>query len=653
MKEKCLLTIIIVYSLIYAFILPFHVHATDSWYNTSWQYRKKLIFDNSAQSENLTNFPVLVKLTSDRFDFTLAQSAGQDIRFTDSDGITLLPYEIESYDSSSSTANIWVKVPQVDASSSTDYIYMYYGNSSTTDGQSGTGVWDSNYQLVYHMKDTSSTITDSTSNGINASKRSTMEPNYTSSGQMNGAQSFDGVNDHFTLSTSTGTELDSTTMSISFWFKPTAKLGVVSWENGSNRCNIREEEGTGTGLQFETGGASRPLTTYPSLNSWHYIVATKDGSTASLYVDGTLADADPATTKCGAGVTLSVGQMGGAFKDAIDEYRISNITRSAAYIAASYKSESDTFISSYDTGQAADSTNLSENKTNTTTTIEWTTTHGGTTQIEYGTTTDYGSTTDAISISEGTNNNSTTITLSTCTEYHYRIKNITHSAVTSYGADKTFNSGGCPVVSSSVDSNTPQIAQSSGGGGGVFSPAIEDTNAHQTIRTIIEPNTFDFDGYLSANAVNTTSLLQSLSLKLGSNNGNVLGVVSNNHTSPRLRGASNTILAGGSILGIKTNKNIYWQIGRIEELWYKDHYNKARILPSIQRKPSIVALSYTESDLIIAGNPKKKFNEKLLQLAFSSDGKYWTILPTSVVDVVNNTVAALHKVGGYYMVVGR
>ena len=337
----------------------------------------------------------------------------------------------------------------------------------------------------------------------------------------------------------------------------------------------------------------------------------------------------------------------------LDEVRISNSTRSASWIAASYKSESDTFISSYDTGQAADSTNLSENKTNTTTTIEWTTTHGGTTQIEYGTTTDYGSTTDAISISEGTNNNSTTITLSTCTEYHYRIKNITHSAVTSYGADKTFNSGGCPVVSSSVDSNTPQIAQSSGGGGGVYSPAIEDTNAHQTIRTIIEPNTFDFDGYLSANAVNTTSLLQSLSLKLGSNNGNVLGVVSNNHTSPRLRGASNTILAGGSILGIKTNKNIYWQIGRIEELWYKDHYNKARILPSIQRKPSIVALSYTESDLIIAGNPKKKFNEKLLQLAFSSDGKYWTILPTSVVDVVNNTVAALHKVGGYYMVVGR
>src|SRR3989344_1075888 len=53
---------------------------TSSWYNASWAYRKKITFDNSAQAENLTNFPVLVKLSSSNFDFTKAQSAGQDIR---------------------------------------------------------------------------------------------------------------------------------------------------------------------------------------------------------------------------------------------------------------------------------------------------------------------------------------------------------------------------------------------------------------------------------------------------------------------------------------------------------------------------------------------------------------------------------------------
>ena len=614
------------------------IYAADSWYNTSWQYRKKLIFDNSAQAENLTNFPVLVKLTSSRFDFTLAQSAGQDIRFTDSDGSTLLPCEIESYDSSSSTANIWVNVPQVNASSNTDYIYMYYGNSTAYDSQSASGVWESNYQLVYHMNDTSSAIADSTSNEKNASKRSTTEPNYTSSGQMHGAQSFDGINDRFTLSTSTGTGLDSTTMSISFWFKPTAKLGVVSWENGSNRCNIREEEGAGTGLQFETGGASRPFTTYPSLNSWHYVVATKDRSTASLYVDGTLADADPATTKCGAGVTLSVGQMGGAFKDAIDEFRISNVARSAAYILASYKSETDTFITSFDIGQAAESTNLSENKTNTTTTIEWTTTHGGTTQIEYGITTDYGSTTDAISISEGTNNNSTSITLPTCTDYHYRIKNITHAAVTSYGTDKTFNSGGCPVNSSDQPNVKPQIRKESTGG--LVKPQGSQ-QTEQVVAAILEPNTLDFDANLYDHIPSSSSLQPEPGQ----------GAVQSGSTRKTTK--SNSLLIGNAKLMLMIGNSKYWQQGSIHELWLKDHFNQAKILPELQHKPSIIALSYTENNLINPGDLKHPFKEERLKLAFSTDGQYWVILPTSVVDKVNNTVAALDKIRGYYMIIGR
>ena len=62
---------------------------SGSWYNTAWTARRKITFDNSAQAENLTNFPALVKLDSTRIDYTRTQDLGQDIRFTDSDGITL------------------------------------------------------------------------------------------------------------------------------------------------------------------------------------------------------------------------------------------------------------------------------------------------------------------------------------------------------------------------------------------------------------------------------------------------------------------------------------------------------------------------------------------------------------------------------------
>lgn len=89
-----------------------------TWYNSSWTYRKQLTINNSAQSSILTNFPVMVKLTSSNFDFTKAQSLGQDLRFADSDGTTLLSYEIEKWDNIGQQAIVFVKIPSIAASSS-------------------------------------------------------------------------------------------------------------------------------------------------------------------------------------------------------------------------------------------------------------------------------------------------------------------------------------------------------------------------------------------------------------------------------------------------------------------------------------------------------------------------------------------------------
>src|SRR3989344_2183936 len=168
------------------------LQATSSWYNTSWAYRRKITFDNSAQTENLTNFPVLVKLDSTRINYSNTQDSGQDIRLTDSDGTTLLSYEIEKWDETGSSY-VWVKVPQIDASSSTDSIYMYYGNTSATDAQAATSVWDSNHVLVQHLAETS--------------------------GQIDGAQTFDGSNDK--VSMSSAIVPTSGNFSISTWFKTT------------------------------------------------------------------------------------------------------------------------------------------------------------------------------------------------------------------------------------------------------------------------------------------------------------------------------------------------------------------------------------------------------------------------------------------------
>src|SRR3989344_8654011 len=133
--------------------------ATSGWCSnascdSSWAYRKKITFSNTdanlgVTSENLVNFPVLVKLSSSNIDYTKTQDSGQDIRFTDTDG-TDLAYEIEKWDETG-TSWVWVKVPQIDINSSTDYIYLYYSNTSAIDHQQGTSVWNSNYVMVQHL----------------------------------------------------------------------------------------------------------------------------------------------------------------------------------------------------------------------------------------------------------------------------------------------------------------------------------------------------------------------------------------------------------------------------------------------------------------------------------------------------------------------
>jgi hypothetical protein len=62
---------------------------------TGWSYRKKLTVDHSKVDSDCSDFPVKVIFDVGNFDFAKALSTGNDIRFTSSDGETLLKYERE------------------------------------------------------------------------------------------------------------------------------------------------------------------------------------------------------------------------------------------------------------------------------------------------------------------------------------------------------------------------------------------------------------------------------------------------------------------------------------------------------------------------------------------------------------------------------
>jgi len=109
-----------------------------------WTYRKEITIQHAHVDGNLTDFPVYVPIVADGdigghvFD----DVNGFDIRFTLSDGQTLLKYEREYFNvaAGDATAYYWVKVPSILALSGA-VIYIYYNDGDgTVDGEDAENV---------------------------------------------------------------------------------------------------------------------------------------------------------------------------------------------------------------------------------------------------------------------------------------------------------------------------------------------------------------------------------------------------------------------------------------------------------------------------------------------------------------------------------
>ncbi|MCJ7450206.1 MAG: DUF2341 domain-containing protein [Candidatus Nanohaloarchaeota archaeon QJJ-9] len=130
-------TKVLIVAVISAFLLPNIASAYDTWFDTSWQYRKPVnITENSG--EDLKNYQVRLKFdTSSLISSGKMESNCSDIRLVDSEG-KKLDYWIESGCNTSST-KVWVNVNLSAASSRT--FYIYYGNPEATSTGSASDVF--------------------------------------------------------------------------------------------------------------------------------------------------------------------------------------------------------------------------------------------------------------------------------------------------------------------------------------------------------------------------------------------------------------------------------------------------------------------------------------------------------------------------------
>lgn len=343
----CILAVVFVAMLFYGF--SDQKKADAAWYSSggTWGYRKMIVIDRTkvATTTSFTNFPMLFSVVDPDLKLVanggkVASSTGKDILFTSSDGTTKLDHEIERYSSTTGETIMWVEIPTLSATVDT-VIYVYFGNASASDQTNTTGTWNSNYKVVLHLPNgTTISGTDSTSNGNNGTNTS----GTAAVGKMGGGVDFPGTAPQKIEINSSLWTLAGSTYTVSMWVKAVSFSETVLFDAANGTGVDYLQIGSPIGVNVSFGGSYRTYNnTRVSAGVWNYITVTQNGD---LYVNGVLQAAtggfvnDPSNS----GV-MYIGKLDFSptysLWGSIDEFRVSNVVRSAGWIRTEYNNQSD------------------------------------------------------------------------------------------------------------------------------------------------------------------------------------------------------------------------------------------------------------------------------------------------------------------------
>lgn len=316
---------------------------------SGYNYRKTLTIHASDVDSDVTDFHYLVYLDSSNFNFSKAQSNGYDIRFTSSDGNTLLNFFREKHDSTNQVAIYHVKIPLVSSSNDTT-IYMYYGNDSAGDGASAYADVFNNQVAYYPF--------DGNANDLSG--------NY--NGTWSGTEQYDtGVLGQSAKMVNSSVYMDK---SVSSYQHKTISIWYKEYDTSSKYSGIYEEGITtsspwngimiwsgynNSNLVFRTKGGNEvsicPLSDLT--DKFHHILVTYDMSSAKFYLDNVLKSTISDTTDLSNLVQYVV--LGGNFSDytnspqlqkngRFDQIRIYNTALSSTQVSLLYKMENRTLF---------------------------------------------------------------------------------------------------------------------------------------------------------------------------------------------------------------------------------------------------------------------------------------------------------------------
>lgn len=300
--------------------------SAQAWWNEGWTVRKQVTLDTQTSGVPIeaTSVPVLIRLSSGNFDFLSAKEDGADIRVVAEDDTTELKFHVERFDSVNELAFVWVQVPKLAGSNSTQHIWLYSGNKDALQTADSKTSYDAQQLMVFHLSDAQGLPQDATVNAIHASEA---KVTYSTGGVSAGAAKMSGDGGMVAGSPAL---LAAKEFTFSAWIKPEKADGELL-----SLGDLTLSLAGGVPVLANNGAKLASGVALP-LNGWHHVAVTA-GTGFTLYVDGM-----SVATAAGAFTSAATLRVGGGLVGDMDEVQISTVARSGAWLAAQVESQAQT-----------------------------------------------------------------------------------------------------------------------------------------------------------------------------------------------------------------------------------------------------------------------------------------------------------------------
>jgi hypothetical protein len=302
---------------------------------TGFSYKRSFTTD-PTKCGAATNFPVLVygsdaTLKDVAHGGHVQSSTGNDLLFfADSGAVTQLASEVEFYDNVNGVFLAHVLYPLVSHTVGITH-WTFYGKASPPSRT--TNPWDANFKLRYGWPDgTTLSLLDSTINADTGNNYGAVP----TTGKIDGGALVDQsalVRNSNVINVATGT--------VELWVYVTSYsgAGVIG---GFSFEKYLQLDGSGIVTWVLWDGSSAAFIPSPSaisLNAWHHLVGTADGTTGILYIDG-VAVASTAFGNTYTGYVSAPTVSFGHFLGTMDEGSVSSGARSGDWILTEYNNQS-------------------------------------------------------------------------------------------------------------------------------------------------------------------------------------------------------------------------------------------------------------------------------------------------------------------------